>query len=439
MRALASVALFLAAGSVLADETGYACFARDIDDIATPGQDVVRFATFNAFLNRNNAGELIEDLGGAVDPQIAAVAEIIQRVRPDVLLLNEFDYDDGHEALQLFLQNYLSVPQNGQDPIDFEHVYSAESNTGIASGLDFDNDGSTSGPGDAYGFGFFPGQYGMVLLSQHSIDEHRVRSFQTFLWKDMPGALLPDNPNTTQPKDWYSPAELRVFRLSSKSHWDIPVQIGSRTVHVLAAHPTPPIFDDPIDYPVGSIDYNGRRNHDEIRFWADYIDGYRDSRYIYDDRGRRGGLLSGPFVILGDYNADPNDGDSTNDAIDQLLGHPKIDSRIAPASLGGIADSADAGGLNDFHTANPALDTGDFNPANPGNLRVDYVLPSAEGLNPLCGGVFWPSEGDASYPLVGPGFPVVSSDHHLVWLDIEVEGANLWYRRDKNRSRGRDW
>ena len=71
------------------------------------------------------------------------------------------------------------------------------------------------------------------------------------------------------------------MRLSSKSHWDVPVTVGAHTVHVLASHPTPPTFDGPEDR-------NGRRNHDEIRFWADYISSLR-SGYIVDDAGRRGG------------------------------------------------------------------------------------------------------------------------------------------------------
>ena len=81
----------------------------------------------------------------------------------------------------------------------------------------------------------------------------------------MPGALLPDDPSTPEPADWYSPDELDVFRLSSKSHWDVPVRLpDGRILHLLASHPTPPVFD-------GSEDRNGRRNHDEIRFWADYV------------------------------------------------------------------------------------------------------------------------------------------------------------------------
>lgn len=44
----------------------------------------------------------------------------------------------------------------------------------------------------------------------------------------MPGALLPDDPSTPEPQDWYSAEELEVFRLSSKSHWDIPIKINGK-------------------------------------------------------------------------------------------------------------------------------------------------------------------------------------------------------------------
>ena len=66
-----------------------------------------RFATFNASLNRNLPGQALSDLSAPFDPaepdaalrgrraQAAAVAEIIQRTRPEVLLINEFDYIDG--------------------------------------------------------------------------------------------------------------------------------------------------------------------------------------------------------------------------------------------------------------------------------------------------------------------------------------------------------
>src|SRR5687767_15114053 len=56
--------------------------------------DRLRFATFNASLNRRDAGALLSDLASPDNAQARKVAEIIQRVRPDVLLLNEFDFDE---------------------------------------------------------------------------------------------------------------------------------------------------------------------------------------------------------------------------------------------------------------------------------------------------------------------------------------------------------
>ena len=131
---------------------------------AAKGVSQVRFATFNASLNRNFEGQLRSDLSTPNNAQASAVAEIIQRVRPDVLLINEFDFDPT--ALTLFQQNYLAVPHNGAAPIAYAYTFIAPSNTGVPSGFDLDNNGSVGGPNDALGFGFFPGQFGMVLYSK---------------------------------------------------------------------------------------------------------------------------------------------------------------------------------------------------------------------------------------------------------------------------------
>jgi hypothetical protein len=379
-----------------------------------PGdRDTVRFSTFNASLNRNFAGQLRADLSTPGNAQAATVAEIIQRVRPEVLLINEFDFDPV--AADLFRTNYLEVSQSGAEPIRYDHLFIAPSNTGIPSGFDLNNNGVIGGPDDAFGFGFFPGQFGMLVLSQHPIDTQGVRTFQHFLWKDMPGALLPDDPATPAPADWYSPEELDVFRLSSKSHWDVPILIGGKTVHFLASHPTPPVFDGPEDR-------NGTRNFDEIRFWADYITPGTTSRYIYDDEGQSGGLKPGAsFVIAGDQNSDPLDGDSIPGAIQQLIEHPRVNIKVTPDSEGAVEQSALQGGANLTHLSDPRFDTADFSDTAPGNLRADYVLPS-ENLRIDDSAVFWPLSSDPLFRLVGT-FPFPSSDHRLVWVDVSVPGA----------------
>ena len=381
-------------------------------------RDTVRFSTFNASLNRNSAGQLISDLSTPNNTQAKVIAEIVQRNRPDVLLVNEFDFDPTNTALTLFQTNYLSVGQNGASPIVYPHRFTAPSNTGVPSNLDLDNNGSVGGPNDAFGFGFFPGQFGMAVYSKHPIRTDEIRTFQRFLWKDMPGALLPDNPATPAPADWYSPAELAEFRLSSKSHWDVPIDIGRKTVHFLTSHPTPPVFDDPPFFPAG-VDFNGRRNHDEIRFWADYLLPGSHSRYIYDDKGTRGGLAPGSlFVIAGDQNSDPLDGDSIPGSAQLLLEHPLVNARNAPTSAGAVQQSALQGGANLTHRSDPAFDTADFADSAPGNLRVDYVLPR-RNMQIVDSAVFWPLNTDPLFPLVGV-FPFPSSDHKLVWIDAAI-------------------
>jgi Endonuclease/Exonuclease/phosphatase family len=379
---------------------------------AIAGEADVRFATYNASLNRNFAGQLRTDLSTTLNPQASAVAEVIQRVRPDVLLVNEFDFDPAAPStLDLFQTNYLSVPHNGAGAIDYPYRFFAPSNTGVPSGHDLNNNGVVGGPDDALGFGFFPGQFGMAVYSRYPIDLLGIRTFREFLWKDMPGAKLPDDPDTAAPADWYSPDELAIFRLSSKSHWDLPIAIGGKTVHFLVSHPTPPVFDGPEDR-------NGTRNFDEIRFWADYITPGAGG-YIYDDAGGTGGLQPGSlFVIAGDQNSDPLDGDSIPGSIQQLIEHPLVNAKVTPDSDGAPEAALLQDAANDTHRGDPRFDTADFADTAPGNLRADYVLPR-KNLQIEGAGVFWPVQSDPLFRLTGV-FPFPTSDHRLVWVDLSV-------------------
>ena len=379
----------------------------------------VRVATYNASLTRFEAGGLIADLATGADSQARAVAEVVQRIRPDIILLNEFDYDAEGEAASLFHGRYLAVPQQttaSSSPaaaIEYPYWYIASVNTGIPSGIDLDHNGTVGETGrdyggDALGFGFFPGQFGMIIYSRFPIDREGVRTFQNFRWRDMPDARLPLDPATGHA--WYTDAALAILPLSSKSHWDVPVDVQGRVVHLLVSHPTPPVFDGPEDR-------NGRRNHDEIRLWRDYVTP-GSGEYLYDDIGAGGGLRSGEsFIVMGDQNADPADGDSYQRPIRMLLESPLIDTTITPASHGAVEQAGRQGGANDQHQGDPAFDTGDFTDVpGPGNLRLDYVLPSAD-LELVDAGVFWPLSDDPLIALIG------ASDHRLVWIDVRMGGG----------------
>jgi len=395
-RLLAALALTIPATSLLAQDT-------------TPAKPVaIRVATYNLEDVRPS------DVRNGHQPRLKQLAETIQRIRPNVILLNEIAFgaeDDygrnatGATTARRFNELYLRVAQReGLSPLRYR-VYTARPNTGMPSGYDLNHDGQikTSFPlpepsdpvtgrppaqtdsgraygNDSWGFGTFPGQYGLALLVDErlEVDEDAIRSFRLFPWRAMPDAVLPRDENGDL---WYQDEVLDMVRLSSKTHMDIPVKLpNGAVVHFLVSHPTPPAFD-------GSEMRNQKRNHDEIRFWADYI---LNADYIVDDKGVQGGLgAEREFVILGDLNADPDEGSSYRDPMDRyLLANSRINSSLVPVSDIPIPDL-------------DADDTARF------GLRVDYVLPSA-GIRPLRGGI-WRTL-DVESP----------SDHFPVWMDLAV-------------------
>ncbi|MFD0740346.1 endonuclease/exonuclease/phosphatase family protein [Lysobacter koreensis] len=363
----------------------------------------LRVATYNTSLYDDAPGGLVRRLE-AGDGKARKIAAVLQRVRPDLVLLNEFDYDPRHRAADLFQRDYLEVAQaGGGKALRYPYRYLAPVNTGVPSGLDLDRDGSTTGQNrargnDAWGYGLHPGQYGMLVLSRYPIDDAASRTFQLFKWSALPAARQPRDPATGAP--WYMPAVWSQLRLSSKSHWDVPVRTPLGTLHLLAAHPTPPVFDGPEDR-------NGARNFDEIKLWAQYLSA-GDQPWLCDGQGRCGGLPGDArFVIAGDYNADPSDGAGLPGAIAQLLSHPRVDARVVPRSAGAVERAADRALPR---TGDVGSHTGDFG-AQAGTLRLDYLLPS-RGLAVRDAGVFWPISGSADAALVD------ASDHHLVWLDL---------------------
>lgn len=377
---------------------------------------VIRVALFNVEeLSTDKLGQVGPD-GSGLHPQARAAAAIVQRVRPDVLVLNEIDLDeaaltgvdlDGAEAPEAnarrFAHHYLSrdLARDGE-PMDYPYAFAAPCNTGILSGHDLDGDGVVATPadrgsrlhgGDSFGYGTYPGQYAMAVLSRFPLAAARARTFQSFRWRDLPGHHLPG--------EFYSPREVEVLRLSSKSHWDLPVVIGGRTLHLWISHPTPPAFDGPEDR-------NGRRNFDEIRFWVAYLEG---EPALVDDAGRRGGYGSqAPFLIAGDLNASPGDPAVVYDgisAIDQLLSHPRVqDTGPVLTSTGALA------GRTPGPPSYPERNTATFLEGR----RVDYLLPSRE-LEVVGGGVFWPA---AEEDPEGHRLAEEASDHRLIWLDLAL-------------------
>lgn len=58
-----------------------------------PAAGTVRVATLNTALSRPGQGELAEAMARADDAKVKLVAEVLQRTRPDIVLLQEIDHD----------------------------------------------------------------------------------------------------------------------------------------------------------------------------------------------------------------------------------------------------------------------------------------------------------------------------------------------------------
>jgi len=339
--------------------------------------ETLRVATWNVGLDREGPGLLLRDIPRDEDAQIDAVAQVIARTAPDILLLQKVDYDRDLHALRA-LRDRLA-----EDGPRYEHVFALRPNSGMATGLDMDGDGRRGNERDAQGYGAFSGQAGMAILSRHPIDRAAVQDFSALLWRDLPGALLPVREDGTP----FPSAEAQAIqRLSYTGHWVVPVRLSSGPLHLMVFHATPPVFD-------GAEDANGRRNHDEIRFWRLYLDG------VF------GPAPEARFVVMGDANLDPADSDGRRGAIRALLADPRLqDPR--PTRPGPVARDPGTAGDPALHTVRwPDIAA----------LRVSYILPSAD-LEVAGAGVHWPAEGTPEGDLAA-----TANHHRLVWVDLALD------------------
>mgnify|MGYP001952510198 CR=1 FL=1 len=323
--------------------------------------DPIRLATFAAPLSRDGPGLLLRDLGRD-DPLIAASVAIINAVQPDILLLTDIDHD--HDAFALSVLRAR---------LGYSYQFTATPNAGQMTDMDLDQNGRIGEPQDAQGFGRFAGDGGMAILSQWPIGD--VTDLSDMLWIDLPDAKTPEG--------W--PAEvLAIQRLSSVNHWIVPIEHPDGLLHLMAFAPTPPVFDGPEDR-------NGLRNADELRLWTHVLDTQPP-----DD-----------FIVLGNANLDPQDGDGRSAVMRDFLADPRIKDPL-PKSAGALV-APDAG-----HSGNPALDTTQREEI--GNLRVDYVLPAASWTI-IDAGVFWPAPDDPLTELLGSD-GLAAGPHRLVWVDV---------------------
>lgn len=360
-----------------------AIFAFLMFSMACANAQTVRIAHYNVGLDRDGPGLLLQDILKNKDDQIAAVVKIITKLQPDILVLNGFDNDADLFALGAFAQRLRG------EGLDLRHLFAPAQNSGVASGLDLNGNGYLGDGADALGFGDFWGQGAMALLSRYPIDVDGVQDFTSFLWRDMIDPSLPAKENGNP---YYSAKVTAKLPLHSHGAWVVPIKTSLGKLEILVSHSTPPVFDGPEDR-------NGLRNADQARFWLHFLDG-------------KIGNVSESFVAALGLNADPYDGDGAVEVVRELLQHPKV---IDPHQSSIGAAQAGAGSP---HETPDSEDTADWREPNPGNLRVDFILPS-KTLTVIDSGVFWPAETEEGAALVDAA-QAAGTRHKLVWLDVAL-------------------
>lgn len=329
----------------------------------------LRIATYNADLSASGPGLLLHDLLKTDLPaQRAAAVQGVAALKADVILLTGIDYDLKGEALAALVARLAAAGAT------YPYSLPLRPNTGVPTGRDLDGNGLLGEARDAQGWGRFPGEGGMAILSRLPLGPD-VRDFSNFLWADLPSNLMP---NTDPARD--------IQRLHTTGAFEIPVGLpDGKTLRLLAFYASPPVFDGPEDR-------NGRRNHDEAAFWLHLLAG----DLPYDPPAP-------PFVLLGQTSLDPIDGEGRPRALQALLAHPALqDPR--PRGATGRVDPGQKG--------DPALDTALYDGL--GGLRVEVILPSAD-LVVEGAGVIWPPENDPrAVPLA------TASRHRPLWVDIAL-------------------
>lgn len=293
---------------------------------------------------------------------------VLSQLDADILVLTGMDYDPALLALQALARRLAD------QGLSYPYLHAPRPNSGQPTGHDADGNGTRHDPADAQGWGRFPGAGGTAILSRLPLLTDRATDHSGFLWRDLPGHLMP-------PTD---PALAAIQRLPSHSHLQLPVALpDGGTLMLLIWHATPPVFDGPEDR-------NGRRNHDEAAFWLRLLDGHLPTP-----------APQPPFLLIGDANLDPADGDGRPGAILALLSHPALQDPAPRGSHGRTEPN---------HQGDPALDTVLY--SRLGGLRLDYVLPSRD-LAVTASGVLWPPPGDPLATVLA-----AASRHYPVWVDI---------------------
>lgn len=329
----------------------------------------IRIAQYHVDLTRDGPGLVLRDILSREDAQVEAMLAVIAAVAPDIFVVQDIDMDAGGATVSALAGRLEEIG------LPYPHRLGHMGNGGQPTGHDLDGDGRSDRARDAHGYGRYSGEGGMAMLSRHPFGT--TEDFSGFLWSDLP--------DTTAPR-FTDAAALEVLRLHTIGALRLPVVTQEGRLDLLISHAGAPVFDGPEDR-------NGWRNSDEIRFWHLWLDGWRPGGGAADP--------GAPFLFAGTLNVDPDRGEGRRQTLRAFLRHPALTDPVP-------------------RDGNGRAETVDWEDPDPGDLRVDYLLPGTM-LEVAGGGVF--SADDATALGLPPETVRDASAHRLVWLDLRLPTA----------------
>lgn len=341
----------------------------------------------------------------AADEQATAAAEVLARFAPDVVNINELQYDiqgvptsssPGQPKADAKPGTFGGAAENakrladrvrGVDPTaDYPYVIQTLGNSGFLW------EGSNNGSAvfDLRGWGEWRGRFNTAILSKWPILEDQIRVIADFAWEDLPDNLIAQmetEQGLTVPQGW---------PLFEKCLNVIPVQIGDEVVHFVLLHPVTPVYDV----------INTYRNHDELHALQLFLEGKLPGVDPLPEGAK--------YVVIGDLNADPEDGDGIEGSIQQVLDHPGL-TAFFPEGHG----TKYSNGARNTYLGGCGLDDGSTvdDPTTHFQLQLDYLLPSKTLGTPTGGEVFFPD-----FKTAKDDFDLAcrASDHRFVYEEIDL-------------------
>ncbi len=242
--------------------------------------------------------------------QVKYSSEIIERYSPDIISINEIQYDKEEVPTSDFTTRGKNLKVLGKLSKLKKMNYSFhEANTGMNSkpGLDGNyilkpTSEERKNFADAVNFGMFPGQYSTGGIFKYPIKSEKI--IKGLKWRD-----FNPNINLSKYRDANGNKLPRDMELFDKNFSDITLDVNGKELHVILLHTVPAFgFGN-------KLTPNFERNHDQLEFLKWYLTGKSKFSFNIKVKPLRKNTL---FIAMGDWNVDPSSKNPGGKIIKQL-------------------------------------------------------------------------------------------------------------------------